>query len=160
MAATLLAVDWLAAGWLLPPPPPNLVASAAATHATPQVDLLREPHKHFPLPEAYAYGIDTYNDIRYTAPWLLPPDQQAKLPYLGMENNLTALLKVQASHDWVTVVLYTSGHADMTLNCIYSYIHFGKAHNLVVYTFDNVSLASCRDFKLPCYNATSLLPGR
>jgi hypothetical protein len=176
---------------------PQLRSHTEISVPTSQVNLFSEAHKHFPLPEAYAYGIDTYNDIRYTAPWLLPPDQQAKLPYLGLQSNLTALLKVQASHDWVTVFLYTAGHADFTLNCIYSYIHYGKvscggpgcaaaaaaaaprccprtplppaaptgpgspqAHNFVAYTFDNASLDSCLSYKLPCYNATSLLTGQ
>ena len=125
-----------------------------------KVDLFIEAHKHFQLPEAYAHapaGLDT--DIRGTAPWLLSPAHQAELPYLGLEDDLTALLKVQSSHNWVSVFLFNSGFADLTVNCIYSYINYGKAHNYVVYAFDDVSLKHCMRFKLPCYNATSLLMG-
>jgi hypothetical protein len=84
------------------------------------VNLFREAHKHFQLPEAYAYAINTYGNILYTASWLLTPEQKATLPYVGLENDLTALLRVQASHNWVTVFLWTAGQADLTLNCIHS----------------------------------------
>jgi hypothetical protein len=98
-------------------------------------------------------------DIRFVAPWLLPDSMRTRLPYLGLHNDLTALLKLQSYNNWIAIFPYTKGQVEFGLNCVNSYLTYGKAFNYIVYTFDDASLAHCQNFSLPCFNASSYLTG-
>jgi hypothetical protein len=58
-------------------------------------------------------------------PWLLtlPPK---KIKYIGLQNDLKRLVNQQHTSRWVTVFMFNKGVQRWALNCIYSYIKFGR----------------------------------
>jgi hypothetical protein len=92
-----------------------------------------------------------------TPPWLLPTS--ALLGYTGLDSNLDKLLQVQAQRGWVTLVPFVAGQEELALNCIASYLAYGKAANYIAYSFDPQSLLRCKQLQLPCYDAAGLIKG-
>ena len=76
----------------------------------------------------------------------------------GLHNNLRALLKAQAQDNAVAVVVFNHGFAPIALNCIVSLVRFGKAHNYIVAAIGDSSVEHCLELRLPCYNASEVVP--
>ena len=95
----------------------------------------------------------------------LPAGQSASAtphvpPYMGLQNDLSALLAAQHSEQCISVFVFSRAVTRWALNSIYSLITFGEATNFIVAATDAASLTKCLDLGLPCYNATAFLLGR
>ncbi len=69
------------------------------------------------------------------------------------------LLQVQAKGGWVALVPFLAGQEELALNCIASYLTYGKATNYVAYSFEPKSLLRCKQLQMPCYDASALTTG-
>lgn len=93
----------------------------------------------------------------YTVPWLDPHAHSR--PYIGLHNDLDALLRVQASDDGIiTWTFFTNVWRTMLMNFAYSLMRYGKVTSFIVVTLDEPSLRTCIGLRLPCYNASSTAP--
>mmetsp|Transcript_26745 Transcript_26745/g.58319 ORF Transcript_26745/g.58319 Transcript_26745/m.58319 type:complete len:399 (-) Transcript_26745:109-1305(-) len=88
-------------------------------------------------------------------PWLLP--RSVHLPYEGLESDLDALLRQQSSSEkWITVFMFNAPIKWWTMNCIYSYMKYGHAHNYVVAAPDEAALKVCLEMRVPCLDMTAV----
>jgi hypothetical protein len=91
---------------------------------------------------------------RKHVPWL---NNQTKFNWIGKENQLHKLLRMQQKSKWVSVLLFNKAVIRWSLNCIYSMIKMGGVKSYIAATTDEESLRLCMAFRLPCYNASYLL---
>ena len=96
-------------------------------------------------------------------PWLLQKRIQS-LRYVGLYNDLDALLQVQArpvgeGYKGVSIIFFNYQMSVLLQNCLYSMVKFAGVCNYIVVVWDEPSLDVCLDMNLPCYNATSMIPG-
>jgi hypothetical protein len=91
------------------------------------------------------------------APWLIPrsaPSSTA-FPYEGLEENLEALLAVQAdSNKIVLVAIFNVFWLDHLHNFVYSMVSKAHVVNFIIATMDADALALCVANRLPCFDAT------
>jgi hypothetical protein len=96
-------------------------------------------------------------------PWLMKRRADG-LPYVGLHNDLDALLKLQSAkvgegYKGVSLLFFNYQMSTMLQNCLYSMVKFAGVCNYIVVVWDEPSLEVCRDMNLPCYNATDMIPG-
>ncbi|GBF91853.1 hypothetical protein Rsub_04958 [Raphidocelis subcapitata] len=89
---------------------------------------------------------------------LLPWDIRSadKLPWEGLQEDLDALLRVQARDNAVSILVFNEGFYHVTLNCLVSAVKVAKLDNLVIVAAGARSAARCRQLRLPCLDAARL----
>ena len=95
--------------------------------------------------------------IALSSPWLFP-QSRTLFPYLGMHNDLDALLKIMAYHSkTITLVGFNWHWQSMIQNNIFTLVRFTRTFNYIVVTDDKLSLLVCIELNLSCYNASSYM---
>ncbi|KAI8475827.1 MAG: nucleotide-diphospho-sugar transferase-domain-containing protein [Monoraphidium minutum] len=100
---------------------------------------------------------DAFLDDAEMLPWEYQANE-GHFRWEGLQNDLPALLKAQAKDNAVALVVFNAGFAPIALNCIVSLVRFGRAHNYVVAAVGDASVQHCVELRLPCYNASALVP--
>ncbi|UJR06637.1 hypothetical protein I4U23_010921 [Adineta vaga] len=96
--------------------------------------------------------------IALGTPWLFPKSNTL-FPYLGMHNDLDALLQIVTKQSKkVTMLGFTWHWQAMLQNNIFTLVRFARATNYIVVAFDEVTLLVCIELNLPCYNGSSYVP--
>jgi len=95
--------------------------------------------------------------LQQRLPWEISREEQPHLPWEGLQNNLTALLQVQARDRDVAIIVFNEGFAELALNCLVSLVKFGNSPNYIITSVGASSLAYCRELRLPCYDGVNLL---
>ena len=94
-------------------------------------------------------------------PWLL--SQDTAVPYKGLHNDLEKLANVQArtveNYRTVSVAFFNYHQSVLLQNNIYGMVKWGGVCNYIVAVWDEPSLEVCQSLNLPCFNATSMVPG-
>lgn len=93
------------------------------------------------------------NKIPLPAQWIT---EQNRSQYMGLHNDLPALLQAQSRDNWVSMFSFSSGIKRMALNCIYSFVRYGGQSSYIVTAWDPLALDMCISLQLPCYNATHM----
>lgn len=88
-------------------------------------------------------------------PWTVA--DSTPFPWEGLQDDLDALLKVQARDKAVSVLVFNEGFYAVTLNCLVSMIKFARLENIIVTAAGAGSVARCRQLRLPCYDAAHLM---
>ena len=101
-----------------------------------------------------ALGISPSRFDRTTIPWV---NNQTKYNWIGKQNELHKLLRMQSKGKWISVLLFNKAVIRWSLNCIYSMIKMGGVKSYIAATTDDASLQTCMAYRLPCYNASYLL---
>jgi hypothetical protein len=96
-------------------------------------------------------------DIALASPWLFNKSQ-TRFPYLGMHNDLDALLRIMGKQSKkITVLGFNWQWQVMIQNNIYTLVRFARTSNYIVVTGDEETLLVCIELNLPCYNASSYM---
>ena len=90
-------------------------------------------------------------NIVLSSPWLYPKSRTL-FPYIGLHNDLDALLKTMAHQSKKIMILGFDWHwQSMIQNNIYTLVRFARTTNFIVPTGDEISLHICIELNLPCY---------
>lgn len=93
-------------------------------------------------------------NVALSSPWLFPKSQ-ALFPYLGLHNDLDALLHIMAHHSRKVMILGFNWHWQaMVQNNIFTLVRFTRTTNYIIAAGDELTLFVCIELNLPCYNAT------
>jgi hypothetical protein len=109
------------------------------------------------LPAARAFPSGGLAAPRHRYPWDIPREEAPRLPWEGLQNDLPALLQVQARGKEVAVIVFNEGFSALALNCLVSLIEYGRSPNYIVTSVGASSLAYCQALRLPCYDGANLL---
>lgn len=92
------------------------------------------------------------------APWLVSKSVVGKFPYEGLEQDLDALLALQAEKPrrHVMVAMFNAAWVDHLLNWVFSLGRNGMIASYIIATMDTASLDLCRSLRLPCYDAEAM----
>ncbi|CAF2529438.1 unnamed protein product [Rotaria sp. Silwood2] len=102
-------------------------------------------------------GLQELLNIAQSSPWLFPK-LRTLFPYLGMHNNLDALLRTMSHKSKKIMIIGFSRHWQaMVQNNIFTIVRFTRTSNYIIVTGDELSLLVCIELNLPCYNATSYM---
>jgi hypothetical protein len=102
-------------------------------------------------------GLEELLNIALSSPWLFPKSRTL-FPYLGMHNNLDALLQIMAHGSKKIMILGFNWHWQaMAQNNIFTLVRFTRTSNYIIVAGDELTLLVCIELNLPCYNASSYM---
>ncbi|CAF3721153.1 unnamed protein product [Adineta steineri] len=102
-------------------------------------------------------GWEELLNVALSSPWLFPKSRTL-FPYLGLHNNLDALLHIMAHQSKKILILGFNWHWQaMAQNNIFTLVRFTRTTNYIIAAGDELTLFVCIELNLPCYNATSYM---